>query len=213
MIKRLIYLAGVSVFLLAVFVGEIQAQGKIVGKIRDLKTRDPLIGVNVIVASTTLGTVTDIEGDYVIVNVPVGTYSVSAGMVGRNKVTKKSVVVSLNQTTAVDYDLEETVVAGQEVVVTAERNLLHKEVSGSQVVISNQQITETAGIRTLQEFLSTQVGISGSEYLNIRGGRPSETGTMVDGLTMVDARVGKAQSFIPTSAVEQVSLKAGGMNA
>ena len=65
----------------------------------------------------------------------------------------------------------------------------------------------------MQDFLSTQAAITSNTYLNIRGGLASETGTIVNGLTFINQRIGKAESFIPTSAVEQVSLKAGGMSA
>lgn len=201
----LIFLLGMS--------AEIFAQGKIVGKVIDSKSKEPLFGVSVVINGTRMGAATDPEGDYVIVNVPVGTYAVSASMVGSSKITKTNVIVSLNQISRVDFELEESALMGQDVIVTAKRDILHKEVSSSQLVVGSQQLSEAAGVRTLQDFLSTQAGISNGNYLNIRDGRPSETGTMVNGLTMVDARVGKAQLNVPTSAVEQVAIKAGGMSA
>jgi outer membrane receptor protein involved in Fe transport len=192
---------------------ELFAQGKIVGHIKDAKTGEPLIGVNVIIQDTYLGAATDLNGDYVIVNVPVGQYSVKASMVGATTVVKTDVVVSTGQITQVDFQLEQTAIQGKEVVVTAQRDILHKDVSSSQIVVNNQQINDAAGVRTLQDFLNTQAGITDNSYLEIRGGTPGETGTMINGLTFVNARVGEAQSFVPTSAIEQVSLKAGGMDA
>ena len=209
-----IFLSGmILIFLLIFSFAEILAQGKIVGHVKDNKTGEALIGVNVIILGTYLGAATDIYGDYTIVNVPVGEYSVKASMVGATTVLKTNVVVQTDQITTVNFELEQTAIEGQEVVVTAQRDILHKDVSSSQVVISNKQITEAAGVRTLQDFLSTQAAITSSKYLNIRGGLASETGTVVNGLTFVNQRIGKAQSFIPTSAIEQVSLKAGGMSA
>lgn len=202
----------ISIFLV-LQVDESLAQGKVVGKVVDKKTREPLLGVSVIMQGTHIGAATDTEGDFVIVNVPVGEYAMTASMVGTNKVTKTNVIVSQGQITRVDFELEESALVGQDIVVTAQRDILHKEVSSSQIVVDNQQIREVAGTRTLQDFLVTQAGISDAAYLGIRGGRPSETGTVINGLTFIDARAGKAQSFIPTSAIEQVSLKAGGMNA
>ena len=172
------------------FSAEIFAQGKIVGKVVDSKTKEPLFGVSVVISGTRMGAATDPEGEFIIVNVPVGTYAVSASMVGTSKLTKTNVMVSLNQTTRVDFELEESALMGQDVVVTAKRDILHKEVSSSQIVVGTQQLSEAAGVRTLQDFLSTQAGITGGDYLTIRGGKPSETGTMINGLTMVDARVG-----------------------
>ena len=192
---------------------QIMAQGKIVGHVKDKTTGEPLIGVNVIILDTYMGAATDLEGDYVIVNVPVGVYSVQASMVGTAKILSTNVVESQNQTTRFDFELEQTALVGEKVVVTAKRDILHKEVSSSQTVINNQQLEEAAGVRTLQDFLSTQAAVTSSDYLNIRGGLASETGTVVNGLTFVNARIGKAESLVPTSAVEQVSLKSGVMSA
>lgn len=216
MIRKLNYLVPLCM-LLFIFsittVSEVFAQGKIVGHVKSKATGEALIGVSVTLLNTYTGAPTDIEGDYVIVNVPVGVYSVQATMVGTNKVTKTGVVVSDGQTARVDFELEETALQSAEMVITASKDILHKEVVSSQIVVDNQTIKEAAGVRTLQDFLATQAGITGDDYLNIRGGRPSETGTIINGLTYVNERVGMAQSFVPTSAVEQVSLKSGGMSA
>ena len=146
------------------------AQGKIVGHVKDKTTGEPLIGVNVIILDTYMGAATDLEGDYVIVNVPVGVYSVQASMVGTAKILSTNVVESQNQTTRFDFELEQTALVGEKVVVTAKRDILHKEVSSSQTVINNQQLEEAAGVRTLQDFLSTQAAVTSSDYLNIRAG-------------------------------------------
>ncbi len=207
------HLFTLSILFLLIFSGIMYAQGKIIGKVTDKSNGEPLLGVNVVILGTHMGAATDENGEYIIVNVPVGTYSLQASMVGTNKVTQTNVVVSQNQTTRVDFQLEQTAIVGEEVVITAKRDILHKEVSSSQIVIDNKQLSEAAGVRTLQDFISTQAGITGTDYLNIREGRPSETGTVINGLTFVNARVGKTESLIPTSAVEQVSLKAGGMSA
>ena len=205
-------------FLLLIFLSafcgtKIFAQGKIVGHVKDNTTGEPLIGVNIIIQGTTLGAATDLNGDYVIVNVPIGTYKLQASMIGYAKELKTDVVVSFNQITRIDFNLEASAVQTKEIIVTAPRDILHKDVSSSQIVVTDKQITNTAGVRTLQDFLNTQAGITDNSYLEIRGGGPSETGTIVNGLPFVNARVGKTDAFIPTSGIEQVSLNAGGMNA
>ena len=58
------------------------ATGKISGRVVDKSTSEPLPGVNVLLRGTTLGTVTDIDGYFVILNVPPGSYSLQASMVG-----------------------------------------------------------------------------------------------------------------------------------
>jgi hypothetical protein len=195
------------------FTTKIYSQGKIIGHVKDKSTGNALVGVNVHLIDTYIGAATDLEGDYVIVNVPVGTYSIQASLIGYGNVTKTEVVVSQDLTSTVNFELEETTIVGGEVVVVAERHHLHKEVASSQIVVTNDQIVEAAGVRSLKDFLQTQASITGDEYLNIRGGNPQETGTLINGMAFVNTRVGMTESFLPTSGIEQVSVKTGGMSA
>ena len=59
-----------------------QTTGKLVGKISDEKTSEPLIGVNVMVVGTNLGVASDIEGDFFLINIPPGTYDIDVNMMG-----------------------------------------------------------------------------------------------------------------------------------
>ncbi len=130
----------IIIFLLLFSCAEVFAQGKIVGHVKDKSTGEPLIGVNVIIEGTYLGAATDIDGDYIIVNVPVGEYSVKASMVGATTVLQKNVVVQTDRITTLNFELEQTAIQGKEVVVTAKRDVLHKDVSSSQIVLDNKQI-------------------------------------------------------------------------
>lgn len=214
MYKSLYTVRALLLLLLCLFVAEgAFSQGKIIGHVKEKKSGEALIGVNVVVLNTSLGAATDLDGDYTILNVPVGTYTLQASAVGYTKVRQANVIVSQGQTTRVDFDLEEATLETEAVTVVATRDILHKEVSSSQTVVQVEQITEAAGVKNLQEFIATQAGITNSTYLNIRGGNPQETGTYLNGIAFVNTRVGKSESFIPTSSVEQVSIKAGGMSA
>ena len=51
--------------------------GSVKGKILDQDSGDPLIGANIVIDGTTMGAATDVEGGYLINNVPVGDHAVS----------------------------------------------------------------------------------------------------------------------------------------
>lgn len=51
-------------------------EGKLRGKVTDKQTGDPLIGAHVIIAGATLGAATDVNGDYIILGVPPGVFTV-----------------------------------------------------------------------------------------------------------------------------------------
>ena len=48
------------------------SSGKISGKITDLKTNTSMIGVNVLIKELGVGTVSDEQGEYIIVNIKPG---------------------------------------------------------------------------------------------------------------------------------------------
>jgi outer membrane receptor protein involved in Fe transport len=188
-----------------------QGTGQIRGQVVDSETSEPLAGVNVVLVGTQFGAATDANGNYAIINVPVGTHEVRASLVGYTGMTQTDVVVNLNQPTRVDFALEEAVVEGQEVIVTAEQNILKKEVSSTQQVVTSAQLMETPAARSLEDFLEKQVGVTSD--LRIRGGSTDQTGTIVNGITFTDDRMGKPDAGIPLSAVDQVSVISGGFNA
>ncbi|MBO8130054.1 MAG: TonB-dependent receptor [Candidatus Marinimicrobia bacterium] len=187
--------------------------GKITGRVIKKDTGEPLPGANIIILGTYLGAATDEDGRYVILNVPPGVYSVQASMIGYKKITKEGVVVSVDQITTVNFEMEQEVIKGEEVVVTAERDILHKEVSVTQQVVSSEQILEISGVRTVENFLDKLPGVTNARYLEIRGGSAEQTGSMVNGLLVVDFRMGKAEPIIPLSAIEQISVVTGGFGA
>ncbi len=206
-------LASVFLLLLISFSLHAQTTGRLTGIVRDAETQEVLPGANVTIQGTMIGAATNIEGRFSIVNIPVGTYNVEASMMGYTKLIKTNVLISLDQIRTVNFDLQTAVIEGQEVTVVADRQILQKDVSNSQQVITGELIEDAAGVRSVGDFLSKQAGITDAENLGIRGGSADQTGTMINGLTFVDATLGNAQSTIPLSAIEQVSVLTGGFNA
>jgi len=191
-----------------------QNRSRIGGNVSDAETGEPLIGVNVMLEETVLGAATDADGNYIIINVPVGTHQVKATMMGYESQILTDVMVSADRITRLDFTLRHTVIQGQEVVVTARRDELHKEVSNTQMVVDAMQINDATGIREINSFLTKLPGVGEDNgYLTIRGGSADQTGVMVNGLSFVNAANGNAETSIPLSAVEQVSLMSGGYNA
>ncbi len=192
-----------------------QSRSRIEGTVKDAKTGEPLPGANVLVVGTSLGAVTNLNGHFVIVNVPVGSYDVRASMVGYNSELVKSVLVSVERVATVNFTLEPAAIETKEVVVVANRAQLHKEVSSTQLVATGSQIRSTAGIREINAFLTRLPGVETTDngFLTIRGGSADQVGTLVNGLAYNNAAVGNAETSIPLSAIEQVSVLAGGYNA
>src|SRR2546427_748026 len=93
-------------------------RGSIAGGVRDASTSRPVVGGNVVVVGTSVSTVTDGNGHYVIANVPVGTYTVVARFIGYASGEKKGIRVTANATAVADLKIASSPIALQEVVVT-----------------------------------------------------------------------------------------------
>lgn len=188
-------------------------KSKIEGIVKDAKTGERLLGANVVLLNTPLGAATDQEGRYFIINVPVGSYRIQASMIGYAKQTITDVMVSPDRVTKIDIELSSDLIQSEEIIVVAKKNVLHKEVSNTQMVVTDDQIINTSGIRDINAFLEKQPGVSTSNgFIEIRGGSADQTGTFVNGMSYNNAAVGNAETGIPLSAIDQVSLLSGGFN-
>ncbi|MGI9181003.1 MAG: SusC/RagA family TonB-linked outer membrane protein [Longimicrobiaceae bacterium] len=94
-----------------------QQTGTIQGTIVDANTARPLPSVQVFVEGTQLGTLTNPAGRFQILNVPAGQQSVRAQLIGYGTRTN-TVAVAPGQAATVNFSLEPTAIALQEVVVT-----------------------------------------------------------------------------------------------
>ena len=183
--------------------------GKIAGIITDASTGDPLPAVNVVIEGTTLGGATDNEGHFFIINIPPGTYSLQASMVGYTVESKTGIIVNVDHTTPVDFGLRVTAIAGEEVTVTAEREIVPMDITASHIVADAEQITEVPLITDISQYIHLQAGIQG-DY--IRGGGLDQTEFLMDGLMVVDNRTNRPMMMVNLSSMKELNIIKGGFN-
>jgi len=184
--------------------------GKIAGRVIDAETKTPLPGVNIMIVGTTLGAATDTEGNYFIVNLSPGIYSVQATSMGYEKLVQTDVRVITDHTTTLNFNLKSTVIEGAEVVVVAEREIVKKDVSSSVIVADVDQVEEVPFVRDIEQYINMQAGI---ENDLIRGGGLDQTSFMVDGLVVVDNRTNQPIMSVNLSTIQEISIIKGGFNA
>lgn len=184
--------------------------GKIAGTVTDAKTGEPLIGVNVIVVGTSYGAATDFEGSYSILNVPPGTYSIRASGLGYGSQTVQNLQVNIDLTTRRDFGLSEEIVdIGKEVVITAERPLVQKDLTAKTAVVGGDDI-KALPVTEIGAVLSLQAGfVAGS----LRGGRSGEVATWIDGVPVTDVYNGNQVVEVNKSSVQELQLISGAFNA
>ncbi|MEJ2052146.1 MAG: carboxypeptidase-like regulatory domain-containing protein, partial [Calditrichota bacterium] len=100
--------------------------GKIEGVVIDQETGDPLIGVNVVIQNTLLGATTDVDGYFLILNVPAGTYTLEFAYVGYSTKRFTDVVVTPEQKTRIDAKMEVEAIEGEVVEVVAEKPIIQR---------------------------------------------------------------------------------------
>jgi outer membrane receptor protein involved in Fe transport len=183
--------------------------GKISGVVTAKSTHEPLVGMNVVVKGTTLGTATDLDGRYTIINVPPGTYELLASGIGYRKTTVKDVRVFIDQTARVDVALEEESVEVGEIVITAERRALKKDVATSVVAVSSEEIASLP-VSSVTSVVGMQAGIQG---LTVRGSSWEQLLFQLDGITMRDPRNNQPIASVALSTIREISIERGGFNA
>lgn len=206
---KLRLLASLLLFFMLVHLNYGSTTGKISGLVKDAKTGEELIGVNVIIEGTSLGAATDIDGRYTILNVPPGNYSVVASMVGYTKSKTIDVRVNIDQTTVVDFQLTDQTLETSEVVVIAKTPIVQKDVSSSGVNLNVREI-ENLPVIDVQSVVGLQAGIEGE---SIRGGSSNETAFLLNGVSMKDGRDNTPYSGVSFTSIDQIQIKTGGFNA
>jgi outer membrane receptor protein involved in Fe transport len=188
--------------------------GKIIGRVTDKGTQEPLLGANVVVLNTTLGAMTDTDGRYVILNVPPGTYSMRISYMGYTTIEMHDVNVVQDLVTEINAELPEKVIELTEVIrVFAERPLIHKEVSGSVTNITSDEFRNRP-IESIQSVINTSAGVvtyQGQTF--IRGSRSTDIVYIVDGVPLTNPITGTLMSNISKNAVEEIVLMTGGFSA
>ncbi|MCU0344888.1 MAG: TonB-dependent receptor, partial [Ignavibacterium sp.] len=187
--------------------------GKLSGTIKDAQTGEPLIGANVVIEGTNFGAATNINGEYVILNISPGRFNVKFSFIGYETTIMQDVVITVDQTTILRIELNPQTITVDEIIVTARTPLIQKDVTSSISVITREEI-ESLPVATFTELLSLQAGVSGSgSNLHVRGGRSNEVAYMIDGTIVVDPLLGGLATNINNDAIQEMSLLSGTFNA
>jgi outer membrane receptor protein involved in Fe transport len=204
--KRIVRTYGIAALLLLV-AGSIYAgnTGKIVGKVTDSQSGEPIIGVNILVVGTTRGATTDIDGSYTIIGIPIGSYTVRASQVGYAQVEISDVKIGADQTTPLNFKLTSSDVQLKGVTITADQQLVNSLSTSSTQTVSSKSIESIPNVKSVEDVLKLQAGVvKQGNNLFLRGGRADEVQYLVDGIP-TNSIVGNSGDLVATSG--------GGANA
>ncbi len=183
--------------------------GKIAGTVTDSQTGEKLLSTNVIIEGTTLGAASNLDGYFVILNIPPGTYRVKASMIGYTPSVIVDVRVQIDQTTELDISMTQTTLQTEEVIVVATRPIVERGVSSSRANITSEEIVNLP-VTQVSSVVGLQAGVQG---LSVRGGDSKETAFILNGLTLRDERDNTPYTSVSLLAVQDIQIQTGGFNA
>jgi hypothetical protein len=167
--------------------------GNIVGTVRNANGEVmPAAEITITHAQTNakFTVVTNNEGYYFSVPLPVGDYKIEAIATGFKRALRSGVSLKIQQTVVVDFSMEIGAVAEQ-VVITAEAPTLETTSSALGKVVDNRRILELPlNTRNVYSLIFLTPGVTGSIGNNyntmsysVNGARPTMMDTVIDGVT------------------------------
>ena len=202
--------------------------GTIRGQVKD-SDGNIMPGAQIYLPELAMGAIADENGNFIVLNIPVGIYDVTVMMIGYQKQTMKEVNVMMDQTVWLNFTLSIAAIEGDEVEVFGEKPLVEKGQTSRKVTI-NSETLESLPIRDLNEVYSLQSGVvrvqsrtqgipdydeKGLEEIHVRGGRSGEIAYMMDGMYLrnpIYNVIGNG-TRVNLMAVQEIDWQPGGFNA
>ncbi len=163
--------------------------------------------------------VTDASGQYRFAGIVPGNYNVKAVLEGFQEAAGEATVTAGRRTT---IDLKLTLGTSEEITVTSEAPMVDKFSVTAGTTIQAEVGEQTAGTtRTYYGVINALPGVTAdAQNDDIQQTRPSVNGThfadqavYIDGVDTTFAKFGGSRVYLPTTAVTEVSMEAGGSSA
>ncbi|MBU0528619.1 TonB-dependent receptor [bacterium] len=186
--NRIVKILMVLVLPLALF-----AQNTITGTVTDAKTGNGLAGANVVVGGTTMGAAADVDGYFVIENVPDGTYTLTASVIGY---VNGNATLTLPGAGSVDFALTASALEMSALEVFASRATRNTPVAYSDVSKADMELRLASqdipmALNTTPSVYATmQGGGAGDARVNVRGFNQNNIAIMINGVPVNDMENG-----------------------
>lgn len=217
------YIIFVQLFMIFLFIGNAYpaaATSSVEGYVRDSQTNEPLIGTNVIIMGTSLGAATDINGKYIIRNIPAGSYTIRATYIGY-KSSQFKVEIKEGQHLSQDFKLVPESIEGQTVVVTGQASgqlaAINQQLTSDQIVNTVsaariQELPDANAAESIGRLPGISVLRSGGEAneVVIRGLAPKFNRILINGVQLTSSNPDNASidlSMISSNMLERMEVK------
>jgi len=189
----------------------------------------PLIGAQIYIPQLGKGTTADVDGNYIMINIPVGEYEVRCQMIGYQTNILTGTTVTMDQTTWLNFALPVSAIEGDVVRVSSQKRLVEKGTTSKKITV-NQEAIETLPIKDVSDLYNLQSGVvkveskaagipdhseRGLEEVHVRGGRSGEIAYMIDGMYIRNPIFGGIGNGTRLNkfAIREFDWQPGGFNA
>ncbi len=144
-----------------------QTTGAIAGRVVDATTQQPISGATVTIAGTQLGTLTRVDGNFLLTGVPAGTHRVSAGQLGYGS-QQQEVTVTAGESATVAFSLEPQAVQLDELVATGYGTTRRLAITGSVAKVDAAQ----ANVGVISDANDMIQGRVAGVHITLNSGEP-----------------------------------------
>ncbi|MFZ6031902.1 MAG: carboxypeptidase-like regulatory domain-containing protein [Melioribacter sp.] len=171
-----------------------QGKGSLRGTVYDKETNETLPGANVLVKGTTLGAACNLDGEYVIRNIPAGRHTIIVSYIGYEP-DSAVVDIPVGKTLAQDFYLEITAIEGQDIIITAQAQgqleAINQQLTSDKIanIVSESRIQELPDFNAAAALsrlpgISTQKSSGEDSKVVIRGLSPKYNSIEVEGVKL-----------------------------
>jgi len=214
--------SSISKILLLLFIflviNPISAQtSSIYGRVIDSSTQEPLAYVNIFITNTTLGTATDLDGTFTIINIPHGIHQVCASYIGY-KIYRQSIHMEADSSYFIDIPLKQILIGVDTVKVIRKKHAYQDAIDLGRLIIGIKEISIAPSIGEPDIFrvLEMHPGITTTNDFNIglhiRGGNCDQNLILLDGMPVYNPyHLAGIFSTFDTDGIQWINLYKSGI--
>jgi TonB-linked SusC/RagA family outer membrane protein len=127
---------------------------QLTGRVTNSQTGEPIAAVQVFIAGSGIGALSQQNGRFLLLNVPPGTHTLTAERIGY-RAASQQVSVTAGQTAVVDFSMSEEALGLDEIIVTGTPGGTQRRAIGNAVTaVAAAEVTQTVVMNNMQDLLT-----------------------------------------------------------
>ncbi len=210
----------------SLLIGQSEATGIIKGRVLDADNQLPLVGANITLKSTDIGSVSDEEGYFNINSIPMGDYTVTFSYMGYKTQNKADIWVRPNGYEFLNIELESHVIQINDILV--EESYFERSMIKEYQVVSfnSDELRRYPGTgQEISRIINTLPSVASvgenRQDMMVRGGGPTENGFIIDNIPIpnvshfqqADGRSNGPVGLINSDMIENLDFFSNGFSS